>query len=190
LLVSTETARTFGAWLRDTMIHKGYEVDGPRAGGRTRLANESGVSLSIISRILNEGRVPEVPALRAIGNALGYTLGEMMVNAGIADEAEIRPPTARIADLRLTVPQAPNGGTGVHVEQTDGSHIHAGVTIETDVTMDEAVASLGDLSTEEAAIVATLRAMRYEPAEVAGAVLLIRGISAQRTEQRSTQRQA
>jgi transcriptional regulator with XRE-family HTH domain len=89
LLVSTEPANSFGTWLHDAMVRKGYDVDGPRAGGRTKLAKQSGVSLSIISRILNEDRVPEVPALRAIGNVLDYTLGEMMVFAGLAEPDEM-----------------------------------------------------------------------------------------------------
>lgn len=78
----------FGTWLREEMIKRGYELEGPRPGGRSRLAKEAGVDLSIVSRILNENRVPEIKALRAIGTTLGYSLGEMMMHAGIAGPDE------------------------------------------------------------------------------------------------------
>ncbi|WP_329521232.1 helix-turn-helix domain-containing protein [Spirillospora sp. NBC_01491] len=79
----------FGTWLRREMRERGYDIEGPRAGGKTRLANETGISLSIISRILSDNRVPEIKALRALGAALGYTLGEMMIHAGVAAPEEI-----------------------------------------------------------------------------------------------------
>lgn len=79
----------FGAWLRREMERRGYETEGPRAGGRTRLASETGISLSVISRILIDNRIPEIKALRAIGELFGYSLGEMLVYAGLADSDEL-----------------------------------------------------------------------------------------------------
>lgn len=78
----------FGVWLRRQMEQRGYDTEGPRAGGRTRLAAETGISLSVISRILNDNRVPELKALRAIGTVFGYSLGEMLVHAGVAEPDE------------------------------------------------------------------------------------------------------
>jgi len=89
LPVGTEEDIPFGVWLHRQMKMRGYEMDGPRAGGRTRLAKETGINLSIISRILNDNRVPEIKALRAIGDAFGYSLGEMMVHARVAGPEEI-----------------------------------------------------------------------------------------------------
>lgn len=79
----------FGAWLRREMERRGYETEGPRAGGRTRLANETGISLSVVSRILIDNRIPEIKALRAIGAVFGYSLGEMLVHAGLAGTDEL-----------------------------------------------------------------------------------------------------
>lgn len=92
--MGTEKDRPFGVWLRREMQQRGYELEGPRAGGRTRLARETGLSLSIISRILNENRVPEVKALRTIGAALGISITEMLVHAGVLNTDDLPAQTA------------------------------------------------------------------------------------------------
>lgn len=110
--MSTEENKPFGTWLREEMLRQGYEVDGPRAGGRTLLAKKSGISLSIISRTLNENRIPDFPALRAIGKTLGYTLAEMMVFAGIAEEGDLPAPVGRISQVTMTAPTPPKNAAG------------------------------------------------------------------------------
>jgi transcriptional regulator with XRE-family HTH domain len=186
LPVSTEAKTPFGAWLREEMLRQGYEVDGPRAGGRTLLAKRSGISLSIISRILNDDRVPDLPALRAIGKALGYGLGQMMVFAGLAEPGELPESVVRVSQVQFATPEPRT--QGVRVERYDERHLHADVVIDTDVTMDEAIASLGALSDNERATVYMLRGMEYAPAEVAGAVLMLRELAARRASPGPTRR--
>lgn len=107
----------FGEWLRREMQRRGYDTEGPRAGGRTRLAAETGISLSVISRILIDNRVPEIKALRAIGQRFGYSLGEMLVHAGLAEPDEF--------------------GVHVRVSPTENaSSPHTGVDIPPEVDLD------------------------------------------------------
>lgn len=80
---------SFGAWLRREMTARGYDVDSPRGGGRTTLAAESGVSISIISRILTGERAAEVDTLRKIGRVLGYDIIQMMIHAGLIEYTEV-----------------------------------------------------------------------------------------------------
>jgi transcriptional regulator with XRE-family HTH domain len=80
---------SFGAWLRREMTTQGYDVDSPRGGGRTTLAAESGVSISIISRILTGERAAEVDTLRKIGRVLGYDIIQMMIHAGLIEYTEV-----------------------------------------------------------------------------------------------------
>lgn len=102
--MGTEEDKPFGVWLRREMQRRGYDLEGPRAGGRTRLAKETGLSLSIISRILNDNRVPEVKALRSLGDALGYSLTEMLVHAGMADREDLPPSVTPSREPRVVVP--------------------------------------------------------------------------------------
>lgn len=87
-LLVGKTPGQFHEWLREQLARRGYL----ERGGQSRFAREADLSLSIISRALNEGRVPELEALRAMGRVLGYTLGDMMVVAGVAtaDELPVR----------------------------------------------------------------------------------------------------
>lgn len=87
--MGTEKDIRFGEWLRRELEKRGYEFEGPRAGGKARFAQRAGISASIVSRILSEDRVPEIETLRKIGQVLGYNLGEMLVFAGLAEPEEV-----------------------------------------------------------------------------------------------------
>lgn len=90
LLVSNrQVNQPFSDWLRKEMRRRGWEPDGTRSGGRTALAAQSGVHISVISRALNEGRTPDLDSLRLLGQAFGYNLGEMLVFAGRAERDEL-----------------------------------------------------------------------------------------------------
>lgn len=56
------------------------------------------------------------------------------------------------------------------------------------VTTGPAIANLGELSPNEEVLVAQLQGMRYPPAEIAGAVLLMRRYAARRTRQEDSHR--
>jgi hypothetical protein len=86
----SKTPGQFGLWLREELTRRGY-LD--QRGGLSQFARAADVHLSIISRVVNEGRAPEIDALRRIGKVLGYSLGEMLIFAGIAtaDELPVRP---------------------------------------------------------------------------------------------------
>ena len=101
LLVS-KTPGQFGLWLRDELARRGY-LD--QRGGLSHFARTADVHLSIISRVVNEGRAPEIDALRRIGKALGYSLGDMLVVAGIATPEEL--------PARRTGAMAGNGGSAI-----------------------------------------------------------------------------
>jgi transcriptional regulator with XRE-family HTH domain len=75
----------FGKWLKRELARRGHL----ERGGLSRFARSAGLDLSVLSRALNEGRMPETDALRRIGRALGYSLGDMLIFAGIADPEEL-----------------------------------------------------------------------------------------------------
>jgi transcriptional regulator with XRE-family HTH domain len=91
----SKTPAQFGAWLRSQLDAAGFT----ERGGLSDFGRKSGVSVSNLSRIINDDRIPEIEVLRRIGRALGYSLGEMMVVAGVAteDELPVRPAADREA---------------------------------------------------------------------------------------------
>ena len=88
-VVSVPVGKTpvqFGDWLRRELTSRDYD---PQRGGQSKFAREAGIDVSIINRVLRTERVPEVDALRRIGAALGYSLGEMLVFANLATSEEL-----------------------------------------------------------------------------------------------------
>lgn len=91
----------FAEWLREKLAERGYL----ERGGQTAFARQAGIHLSILSRALNEDRVPEIEALRAMGRVLGYTLGEMMIAAGVAGPEEMPTRTSVTSSEAIAVLQ-------------------------------------------------------------------------------------
>jgi hypothetical protein len=85
-----KTPDGFGDWLRAELVGRGYDL---LRGGQSGFAREADIDVSIVNRTLKGVRMPEIDALRRIGRALGYSLGEMLVVAGLAsrDELPVRP---------------------------------------------------------------------------------------------------
>lgn len=96
MLVS-KTPGQLGLWLRQELTGRGYDL---QRGGQSQFARETGVHVSVVSRVLNEDRGVEIDALRRMGHQLGFSLGEMLTFAGLAtaDELPVRPPGQRQAE--------------------------------------------------------------------------------------------
>lgn len=101
-------------WLRTEMPRRGYPLEGPRAGGITRLADDAEISRASMSRIVAGRAEASIEALRKIGHVLGYTLGEMLVHAGYAD-----PDDLNVITPATTGAEAPPVGVPAHVSLPD-----------------------------------------------------------------------
>ena len=77
------------SWLRKEMPRRGFPIEGPRAGGIARLADEAEISRASMSRIAAGLAGASIDNLRKIGQVLGYTLGEMLIHAGIAEPEDL-----------------------------------------------------------------------------------------------------
>lgn len=71
------------------MPRRGYPLEGPRAGGLSRLADDAGISRSSLSRIVSGDAEPSVETLRALAKVFRMSLGAMMVHAGVAEPGDV-----------------------------------------------------------------------------------------------------
>jgi transcriptional regulator with XRE-family HTH domain len=105
-----ETARAaaFEQWLHDQLTARGYDLTGPRSGGKTKFAEDSGISPSTVGRLLRgDMRVTDMDVLALLATALEVPLGEVLVRNGIISETElvaVQNPTT--GPRRLTAEQA------------------------------------------------------------------------------------
>lgn len=85
----TEDARArFADWLRDQLTRRGYDL-GPRGGGQSRFAEESGIGRATVSRMLGGHGATDTRVLAQLAATLRVPLGEVLVRAGIATDEEL-----------------------------------------------------------------------------------------------------
>lgn len=100
-------APSFAEWLAGQLHERGYDLSGPRSGGKSAFASDSGISAPTVGRMLRGDHVQDTRILAMLADALGVGLGEVLVRAGVLDESELRavrnPPKT---ERRITPEQA------------------------------------------------------------------------------------
>ena len=85
-LDSVTQAEQFGAYVRNAARQAGYNLDGPRSGGMTQLAKDSGVSQAAASRMLSGQVIPEAKNLEPLARALNVPVLDILTRAGIVSD--------------------------------------------------------------------------------------------------------
>ncbi|MBT3157384.1 helix-turn-helix transcriptional regulator [Streptomyces sp. CHA1] len=87
----------FGRWLTGRLESLGYNLSGPRSGGRSAFADRSGISPSTVTRLLRGEMPTDTRILRTLAEAIDVPYPEVLVRAGVLtpDElAAVQRPTA------------------------------------------------------------------------------------------------
>lgn len=98
--MTSETA--ISRWLRTEMPRRGYPLQGHRAGGISRLAEDAGIPQATMSRIVNGRAEPSIDSLRKLAQLWKIPLGELLVHAGLADPNDLH--------VYITHPDTDHGG--------------------------------------------------------------------------------
>ncbi|GAA2715890.1 MULTISPECIES: helix-turn-helix transcriptional regulator [Streptomyces] len=72
----------FASWVEDLMRDRGYDIDSPRGGGRSRLAEDAGVHRAAVTRLLQRQSLPDLDTMRALARVLGVGLRDMLIKSG------------------------------------------------------------------------------------------------------------
>ncbi|GAA2395786.1 hypothetical protein GCM10010420_21660 [Streptomyces glaucosporus] len=72
----------FAAWIEGLLRERGYDIDSPRGGGRSKLADDAGVHRAAVSRLLQRQSMPDLETMRRIAVVLGVPLREMLIRSG------------------------------------------------------------------------------------------------------------
>ncbi|MEU3795749.1 helix-turn-helix domain-containing protein [Streptomyces fructofermentans] len=79
----------FAGWIEDLLRARGYEIDSPRGGGRSKLADDAGVHRAAVSRLLQRQSMPDLETMRRIAAVLGVPLREMLIRSGRLTEDDL-----------------------------------------------------------------------------------------------------
>lgn len=84
-------------WLTGQLTARGYDLS-VRGGGRTKFADDTGISRATISRILSGHGSNDVAILNAIADRLGIPRITVLIEAGLITDADLNAPRPPITD--------------------------------------------------------------------------------------------
>ncbi|GGZ38775.1 helix-turn-helix transcriptional regulator [Streptomyces rubiginosohelvolus] len=115
----------FARWVEDLIRQRGYDIDSPRGGGKSRLADEAGVHRAAITRLLQGQSMPDLETTRRLAHVLRVPVRDMLIRSGRLSEEDLPLPDLGGGGLdavapprRLTLEEAA-AGLGVPREQWD-----------------------------------------------------------------------
>ncbi|BCL29604.1 helix-turn-helix domain-containing protein [Streptomyces aurantiacus] len=79
----------FAGWIEELLRARGYDIDSPRGGGRSKLADDAGVHRAAVSRLLQRQSMPDLETMRRIAAVLGVPLREMLIRSGRLTEDDL-----------------------------------------------------------------------------------------------------
>ncbi|MEU3060046.1 helix-turn-helix transcriptional regulator [Streptomyces subrutilus] len=114
--MSTLELDAFAAWVEGLMRERGYDIDTPRGGGKSRIADEAGVHRAAVTRLLQRQSMPDLETMRRIAPLLGVSVRDMLIRSGRVSPEELpfasqgappggRPPTIEDFARWLGVPE-------------------------------------------------------------------------------------
>lgn len=156
------------AWTRLGRLLKERRVQlNPEYRNRLKFAAEAGLNERLVADIEQNRRTTyRDTSLQAVEVAYQLEPGSLL---RALEGGELTP-----QETHRTGSSAISASTGVRVAKPDDSHVTFEVTVEADLTMEEAVESLGDLTINERLLISNLQILGFGPHEVKGSVLLLR----------------
>lgn len=120
--MSTGELDRFAAWIEELIRRRGFDIDNPRGGGKSRLADEAGVHRAAITRLLQRQSMPDLETTRRLAHVLQVPVRDMLIRSGRLTEDDLPLPSAPAAgaaqECRLTLEEAADG-LGVAAEQRE-----------------------------------------------------------------------
>ncbi|WP_405535735.1 helix-turn-helix transcriptional regulator [Streptomyces sp. NBC_00075] len=112
--MTTPELDAFAAWVEELMRRRGYDIDSPRGGGKSRIADEAGVHRAAVTRLLHRQSMPDLETTRRLARVLDVSVREMLIRSGRLTAEELTDPRAHLPSTpptsapirRLTVDEA------------------------------------------------------------------------------------
>ncbi|MFF8956286.1 helix-turn-helix domain-containing protein [Streptomyces sp. NPDC014894] len=116
----------FAAWIEELIRRRGFDIDSPRGGGKSRIADEAGVHRAAITRLLQRQSMPDLETTRRLAHVLEVPVRDMLIRSGRLTEEDLplpaetgpAPAPAPAGARRLTLEEAA-AGLGVPADQRE-----------------------------------------------------------------------
>ncbi|MEU9381247.1 helix-turn-helix transcriptional regulator [Streptomyces sp. NPDC048279] len=90
--MTSQDLESFAAWVEDLLRERGYDIDSPRGGGKSRIADEAGVHRAAVTRLLQRQSMPDLETTRRLARVLGVPVREMLIRSGRLTAEELADP--------------------------------------------------------------------------------------------------
>ncbi|WP_318208690.1 MULTISPECIES: helix-turn-helix transcriptional regulator [unclassified Streptomyces] len=87
--MTTRGLDEFAGWVEGLMRQRGYDIDSPRGGGKSRIADEAGVHRAAVTRLLQRQSMPDLETMRRIAPLLGVSVRDMLIRSGRVSPEEL-----------------------------------------------------------------------------------------------------
>ncbi|MFJ4524646.1 helix-turn-helix domain-containing protein [Streptomyces sp. NPDC088810] len=84
-----EHIEDFAGWVEDVMRARGYDIDSPRGGGKTKLAEDAGVHRAAVTRLLQRQSMPDLDTMRGLARALDVPVRDVLIRSGKLTEEDL-----------------------------------------------------------------------------------------------------
>ncbi|WLQ41300.1 helix-turn-helix transcriptional regulator [Streptomyces laculatispora] len=111
----------FATWIEELIRRRGFDIDSPRGGGKSRLADEAGVHRAAITRLLQRQSMPDLETTRRLAQVLQVPVRDMLIQSGRLTEEDLPLPATGQASMggpRLTLEEAADG-LGIAADQRE-----------------------------------------------------------------------
>ncbi len=98
--MTSQDLDAFAAWVEDLMRDRGYDIDSPRGGGKSRIADEAGVHRAAVTRLLQRQSMPDLETTRRLARVLGVPVRDMLIRSGRLTAEELADPHDYLASPR------------------------------------------------------------------------------------------
>ncbi|MGW3289284.1 helix-turn-helix domain-containing protein [Streptomyces sp. NPDC001002] len=85
----------FATWVEGLMRDRGYDIDSPRGGGKSRIADEAGVHRAAVTRLLQRQSMPDLETTRRLARVLGVPVRDLLIRSGRLTAEELADPHER-----------------------------------------------------------------------------------------------
>ncbi|MFF2504162.1 helix-turn-helix domain-containing protein [Streptomyces sp. NPDC058067] len=79
----------FASWIEALLRRRGYDIDSPRGGGKSKLADDAGVHRAAVSRLLQRQSMPDLETMRRLAGVLDVSLRDMLIRSGRVSEDDL-----------------------------------------------------------------------------------------------------
>ncbi|MDX3249487.1 helix-turn-helix domain-containing protein [Streptomyces sp. ME18-1-4] len=87
-----QRAEAFAELVTTHAIKAGYDLSSPRSGGKTKLAEDTGISPATIGRLFAGRTIPDAYSLQPLADAIGVPVTRLLEAAGIVSPGRLTGP--------------------------------------------------------------------------------------------------